>query len=1111
MYIRECKVDGYGALRDVGLVFEHPVTVLYGPNEAGKSTLIRFLRGMLYGIPSRKDPVERAEPAFGGRHGGRILVSTAEGREFLLERYADAGGLSGRKASGGFAVRDADGTELGWSQSDWERRVLGGVSERLFRQLFAVTLDELHELHTLQGEEIGNYLYHSGLAGGASLGKARRRLAAEMDKLYRPKGATQEINRQLAAIKELEAGIRQSRASLAAYQEMERELAQVGRRLAEWDESWPSLAAEPAALRAALDGREWWLQLRLLEAEERDLSGSLANPEAPLLAEEAGAEWQALRKRRSEALEGLRQAEAAVRELRAERETLRWDDRLLEQAPELERLEAARQAAAARQEEKEALAAERRLIEDTIETLLTRGGSGWTEADLEAFCTVAAEREPLRRLQQAWEQSRTKQASLAADADRLRRQREALLAETRAMEEASAEEGDGPDVRLPESGDVGPFRPKDRPSLQQAWDSLDDEFRLLERQASTAANAAQMDAAAPPAGPIGGRRASARPSRQRKAGGGFALSAAGILAALAAALAAGGAAGFAGTPAAMLYVAAAACAVLAIIAAAVGWRNRSPSSGYPPTNTAGSAGDLARLAELRRSVEARLAALLERPERMAALLLDDRKENSAEAWRRLRRAVQAVMAEMERAERFGERSREARGRLHQIDRELESLEAAIGEENASLIGLETEWSAWLSRYRLSPAYTPDLLPELLHLAEQGESALRRRLRTEERLAALEQIQAAFRQSAAALFRVCPPPPSMEADPALAVSWLFRRSAEQQAAFQEAARLDRQLRAAEQAEREAKRRLEEAEREAAAVLAQAGELDEASYERRLRVDERRRALRKERREAELRLEAGRTPAEAADLYRLLDRHDEAELGEKLAQAEERRKAAERERAELLDRRGRLSQELERLKSEAETEDRGSRLSEMESRLERLLERYALLAVADRLLQETKAVYEAERQPEVLRLASRYFSEMTGGAYTRILVPEDTPAVLAESPDRRITDSAFLSRGTQEQLYLSMRFALAEAASKEAPLPLLLDDLFVHFDEHRLRRTVPVLGEIARSRQVLLFTCHRHVAEAVRSAMPSAGMMDWAGRAADRPSAPGPFPSETASPG
>jgi len=69
---------------------------------------------------------------------------------------------------------------------------------------------------------------------------------------------------------------------------------------------------------------------------------------------------------------------------------------------------------------------------------------------------------------------------------------------------------------------------------------------------------------------------------------------------------------------------------------------------------------------------------------------------------------------------------------------------------------------------------------------------------------------------------------------------------------------------------------------------------------------------------------------------------------------------------------------------------------------------------------------------------------------------------------------LSRGTQEQLYLSMRLGLArEFAQRAVPLPLVMDDVLVNFDEARAKRMAMELMEFAKAQQVLLFTCHTFV--------------------------------------
>src|SRR5438045_9784821 len=79
MKITDLKIDGFGVWRDLSLRGMSPeLTVFYGPNEAGKSTLMQFMRSILYGVsPTRR---ERYLPAVkGGRPGGWLKVQTDHG------------------------------------------------------------------------------------------------------------------------------------------------------------------------------------------------------------------------------------------------------------------------------------------------------------------------------------------------------------------------------------------------------------------------------------------------------------------------------------------------------------------------------------------------------------------------------------------------------------------------------------------------------------------------------------------------------------------------------------------------------------------------------------------------------------------------------------------------------------------------------------------------------------------------------------------------------------------------------------------------------------------------------------------------------------------------
>ncbi|RED56247.1 AAA family ATPase [Cohnella lupini] len=1087
MYIRELKVDGYGALHGLNLELDAAVNVIYGPNEAGKSTLLRFVRSMLYGFPNRKDMVERGEPMSGGRHGGRIVISDEAGESWLLERYAERGGE--------ITLRDGVGAVRVLGQAEWERWMLGGISERLFRQLFSVSLNELHELRTLQGEEIGNYLYNAGLAGGSSLSAARRQVGSEMDRLFRPKGTTQEMNRLLISMKEIETEIRSSRDAVRQYGEAREGLEQVELELSSLESGFPELRLQAAKLQSAYDLREWWLKREALLEADAGLRRSLPDPSAQLLAEGTAQIWSEMKSKRDEAKTKLSVEQSALQDLRSRRELLDWDERRVIALPEAERLEALREVVTAKREERSELEAERRTLDETVQATLSRISAEWGEAELQAFGGLAAEREQVRKLQQAWEETERGTMSYHAELRKLERQKEVLRSEESYSISGNLNEGDqAGSVTSREALSADDyFVPRTKPALLQAWHRAEDARRNYDRA-----------------------RTSVRPSRttansrgtsdDKARGSALLFLIAGLLGAAAIAIFFF-LSGSNGVETSMAYGVFGGLLLLSALVVFLAFSSSSSSSrsGSRTRSRATSSAEEGQsnpsadynvnlqlyrkqfnesLRQLMNDPQSAATSLIQENSDYAPLDIQEHSEMEDTVWQKLREAVHERLEQLEEVERGESKRQELRNRMHELQVEKDLVERDSEELGRQADALHASWRNWLEVRKLPLHLAPDNLPELLGMAEQGQAALRQRQRVTERSDTLSHAIKEFEQAASRLMETCPPPVGLGSEIGRAVQWIYGDSVKHLARKEEAGHLERELAGADAAVRSAGAELETAAYRIERLLQEAGGATEAELEHRLRIDQRSAEIRLEAREIQLRLESGRDSESRDQLYALLQQHDEASLFTLLSDRKAVLAQEEERRSGLLDRRGRLTQELERLRVESELEDKRQRLLELQSKLELLSERYAILAISDKLIARTKAVYEEERQPEVLRRASRYFKQMTNGAYCRIIAPGDTKALLAETEDRRVLDSIFLSRGTQEQLYLSMRFALCAAASPDHPLPLLLDDLFVHFDESRLIQSLPILQDLAKERQVILFTCHRHVARTIAEGIPTA---------------------------
>lgn len=123
------------------------------------------------------------------------------------------------------------------------------------------------------------------------------------------------------------------------------------------------------------------------------------------------------------------------------------------------------------------------------------------------------------------------------------------------------------------------------------------------------------------------------------------------------------------------------------------------------------------------------------------------------------------------------------------------------------------------------------------------------------------------------------------------------------------------------------------------------------------------------------------------------------------------------------------------------------------------------------------------PKLASLAGTYLAEITDGAYDEVLISRDLNVSVRIPAIRRMTDDPerVLSKGTVDQVYFALRLALVQCISENAEsVPMLLDDPFANYDDHRLQCAMRLLAKVAERNQVLLFTCREDVARAARSA-------------------------------
>lgn len=118
--------------------------------------------------------------------------------------------------------------------------------------------------------------------------------------------------------------------------------------------------------------------------------------------------------------------------------------------------------------------------------------------------------------------------------------------------------------------------------------------------------------------------------------------------------------------------------------------------------------------------------------------------------------------------------------------------------------------------------------------------------------------------------------------------------------------------------------------------------------------------------------------------------------------------------------------------------------------------------------TESFYELKSRlgPRINEECSKVLSLITNGRYKRVIVDENYNMILIDDCDNTIPCD-YLSTGTYDQIYFSLRMAIISLLAPE--LPIIVDDAFNQYDDLRHNLVIKYLSSL--SNQVILFTCHK----------------------------------------
>lgn len=215
---------------------------------------------------------------------------------------------------------------------------------------------------------------------------------------------------------------------------------------------------------------------------------------------------------------------------------------------------------------------------------------------------------------------------------------------------------------------------------------------------------------------------------------------------------------------------------------------------------------------------------------------------------------------------------------------------------------------------------------------------------------------------------------------------------------------------------------------------------------------------------------RESAEAAEREALedLDRDKILDMTkEDYARAQRERDFAESSARSLRQRESEIKIRLSALsaagKSPAEI---AGRISELEKDIEKLTFRHRALVTAYAALERAGEKMRGDVMPHVAQEAAAMMGRITGGKYETLSAGDNLELSFISDNEKRSVE--YLSEGTRDAAYISVRAALVKIMYKDSAPAMVFDECFARMDRERLSGVMRVLsGE--NTPQSLVFTC------------------------------------------
>lgn len=960
------------------------IQVIYGENEAGKSTIMAFIQAILFGFPAKNQQDLRYVPKKGFKYGGKLIIQTDDQRIITIERVAG-------RSSGDVIVHDDHGNPCDLNE------VLGGLDKTMYKGIFSFNIMDIQNLQLIDSEQLGSYLFSSGLMGSEQLHKLSRELTKEQEERFKPSGRKPVINQLLNSLKEEERNVLQWKEKMGQYNRLQKDLDQYDKALEETQFTKGELEKSLKETEAMLNIQPLVNRIEILQVQLKGFGNIESFPLDGLSRLE---KWQ------TEAIFYQSKLEKITKDIQAKEQEigqLKINEEMLRKEESIKSLVTSHPTYQQAKEQLSLLATEIAQLEKRIEAW--KQDLEWqdkTDHELETIHTSLASKGSLREL--------------LKDHHELHIQKQRLDEQFQlSKEELETQEERVKDLEQEQLPNHEVIKMKELIE-EESKDALHKEVHLTEQLLNQLEKQLEVQ-----------KKNNQNEMKKNKQIAGASLFM-----------------GIAG--AAYFYmqdqlIPSLLCLIFFFILSFM--INRK-------TKYDNSRNEL----------------WTEKEKMKSKLELLKGKLYSTDKFEKLEE-YQRALAKNEQVMQLLQKERLL---LSQCDRTYNRIIQQFEEWEGKSFSFQDHWQKWTSSLSLDQI-SPPFMEEAYDKMVQLKVAIAEKKELVDKLSHYQKIVEKFKIQLNILIEG-----NMEFETNLSLEEEFTQL--RVAMDGNVGKLKRKQHLQEQID-ELKEELaslshhdHEAQKQIQRLFEQAEVEDEESFRQKNQQNIEKYELEKE---ISL-LKSQLTQMENSYQLSLTESRPMDTWNLEKVKLEERLKSIKENQSQLIENKTATKESIRLLEETGTYSEAVQQFELSKTKLQEHARKWAIHATASHLLGKTMDYYRTVKLPKVLQYASDNFRFLTKGNYIKLLDVHNERTLMVQHADGTKFEPKELSQATVEQLYISIRVAVAQVWSDEQKLPFLMDDSFVNFDHHRTNLAIKLINRLAlQGYQFLFFTCHHHIKE------------------------------------